>query len=402
MAAGRTTIATPPVELKYALILLVHLSFGCVNLEPRALNHDGGALDSRMRFDTISATPRAGDAGSGSISSRATAGVSGTSTASPAGGRGEGLVDAGISGNVALDANGAGGSTGNAPNTGGSGGSAGQMGTAGDTGAGGNGSATGGTAGQVGGGPGDSKGVSDAAARDSFAPENRCALCGIRTALVHRYSFNGTGNTVTDSVGTAHGTVVNTQLSGSGSLSLSGGQYVQLPSRILSTLTSATLEIWVTWNGGGNNQRILDFGSSGQVDNKIQATTTVMISPNSSPDQIPPRLRASYSKQVSHNGISADSNSTLPTGAMKHIVAVLDGQRRTISMYLDGVAKGQAGGIEALSLINDSNNWLGKSQYSEDPGFSGTYYEFRIYNAPLTTEQIQATHAAGPNASFNE
>jgi hypothetical protein len=199
--------------------------------------------------------------------------------------------------------------------------------------------------------------------------------------------------------------VVNAHLSGAGTLMLAGGssgQYVQLPGQILSTLGSATLEIWVTWNGGNSNQRILDFGSNALVSGKFQATSTVLISPNSSPDGIPPRLRASYSRQISHSGTFVDATSPLPAGAMKQIVAVLDGQRGTLSMYLNGALQGQTGGLEALSLINDNNNWLGKSQYAEDPGFSGTYDELRIYNAPLTAEQVQAVYAAGPNASFDE
>jgi hypothetical protein len=45
---------------------------------------------------------------------------------------------------------------------------------------------------------------------------------------------------------------------------------------------------------------------------------------------------------------------------------------------------------------------LGKSQYSDDPGFAGIYHEFRIYNAPLTAAQVQAVFTAGPNASFDQ
>jgi hypothetical protein len=71
-------------------------------------------------------------------------------------------------------------------------------------------------------------------------------------------------------------------------------------------------------------------------------------------------------------------------------------------MYLNGALQGETTGLEALSLINDNNNWLGKSQYTDDPGFSGTYHEFRIYDAPLTAEEVQAVYAAGPNTSFDQ
>jgi hypothetical protein len=193
-------------------------------------------------------------------------------------------------------------------------------------------------------------------------------------------------------------------LSGSGTLVLAGGtsdQYVDLPDHILSTHTSATLEIWVTWTGGNNNQRILDFGSSVQSGGSYYAVTTVIISPNSAPDGTP-RLRASYSSDASTSSIFVDAPSTLATGRMQQIVVVFDGQSHTMSMYLNGVLQGQATGLGALSLIDDINNYLGKSQYSGDPGFAGTYHEFRIYNAPLTSEQIQTLYAAGQNASFTQ
>src|SRR6266576_3622315 len=38
--------------------------------------------------------------------------------------------------------------------------------------------------------------------------------CALRAALVHRYSFDGTGTVVTDSIGAAHGTAVGAQLTG--------------------------------------------------------------------------------------------------------------------------------------------------------------------------------------------
>jgi hypothetical protein len=302
----------------------------------------------------------------------------------------------------------------------GSSGSAGSVGSAGRSGtesaAGATGSDAGGTGGIEGtagvagtsgqaGQDGGSKDAPDAAlAPDSSLPDAPCALCGLASALVHRYTFEGTGTKLTDSVGIAHGTVVNTQLSGTGTLVLGGGssgQYVDLPDHLLSPLGSATIELWITWYGGASNQRILDFGSNVTSSGKLQASSSVLISPNSAPDGISPRLRVSYSNQISHSGTFVDATSSLPTGEMKQVVAVLDGGSRTLSLYLDGAFQGQTGGLEALSRINDVNDWIGKSQYSDDPGFSGLYDEIRIYDAPLTAEQIKAVFAAGPKASFN-
>jgi hypothetical protein len=422
------TSATWPVRLWCTLLLLFFSGLGCVDLtKPWALaDQDGSAAGS----------PAGGDS-----ASTITSGAGGTGPVSAGGAGGNAAVDVGMGGStstssVALDASGTGGSAtidaqsaaDRPQSTGGLffdagagfGGNAGETGRAGSTGAGfdagaggagsggtsnvGGTTGTGGATGQ-GGGSGGGTAIPDAAPTfDSSTPDAPCALCAIGTTLVHRYNFNGTGTTVTDSVGTANGTVRNAQLSGQGTLVLAGGtsdQYADMPDRILSTLTSATLELWVTWTGGNNNQRILDFGSSRQSGSNYYAVTTVIVSPNSAPDGTP-RLRASYSSDAETSSTFVDAPNTLATGTIQQIVVVFDGQSHTMSMYRNGVLQGQATGVGALSLIDDTNNYLGKSQYTGDPGFGGTYHEFRIYNAALTSEQVQTLYAAGQNASFTQ
>jgi hypothetical protein len=468
MAAGHAptgTLATWPIRFRCVLLLLVFSGLGCVDLtKPWALTHpDGSAAGSpggegganTVTSGTGGFGPATGGASGGTAIGAGKGGNTGTSPvaldASGAGGSGEidapSAADRPLStGGLAFDAGegsggsagqtGRGGSTGTGVDAGagstGAGGSAGQTGGAGSTGtggsvgqtggAGGTGTGfdagagggvggrtsgvggtigTGGAAGQAGGAGG---GITIPDAAPDSPPDAPCVLCAIGTTLVHRYNFNGTATTVTDSVGTAHGTVRNAQLSGQGTLVLAGGtsdQYADMPDRILSTLTSATLEIWVTWTGGNNNQRILDFGSSTESGGSYYAVTTVIISPNSAPDGTP-RLRASYSSDVETSSTFVDAPSTLPTGTIQQIVVVFDGQSHTMSMYRNGVLQGQATGLGALSLIDDVNNYLGKSQYSGDPGFGGTYHEFRMYNAPLTAEQVQTLYAAGQNASFTQ
>ena len=92
------------------------------------------------------------------------------------------------------------------------------------------------------------------------------------SGLVHRYSFDGVGATVLDSIGAAHGSVVNAALTGQGSLTLVGAmggeaQYVVLPHGLLRELHDATFEAWVNWAGSAAHdgtrtawQRIFDFG----------------------------------------------------------------------------------------------------------------------------------------------
>jgi len=46
------------------------------------------------------------------------------------------------------------------------------------------------------------------------------------------------------------------------------------------------------------------------------------------------------------------------------------------------------------------NVWLGRSQYVNDPAFSGTFYEFRIYDDALTAQQIAISYVGGPDPVF--
>src|SRR5258708_6422958 len=62
----------------------------------------------------------------------------------------------------------------------------------------------------------DSGSAVEAAAPDAGCPNP--TACSLRAALIHRYMFDGTGTTATDSIGTANGTVMNTTLTGTGSL----------------------------------------------------------------------------------------------------------------------------------------------------------------------------------------
>ena len=54
----------------------------------------------------------------------------------------------------------------------------------------------------------------------------------------------------------------------------------------------------------------------------------------------------------------------------------------------------------SLSSVSDDNNWLGWSQFEQDPGFSGNILEFRIYNAALTAAQVQTSDTLGPDAAL--
>jgi hypothetical protein len=256
---------------------------------------------------------------------------------------------------------------------------------------------------------------------------DRCPMDGTRTApgvcgcgvadtapfcLAHRYTFDGTGTTVTDSVGTAHGTAVNASLSGTGAIVLGGGttdQYVRLPPGIISAMgDSATFEAWVTWNpqttptnSAGPWQRIFDFGNSDQADG-VQGTgqTYIFLTPRNGSTQL---LRVAITQSSNGAETLVDGPIALPTAAvqaMSHVAVVVDGTAKTLALYLNGVPQGQTTLPDGnkLSTLHDVNNWLGRSQWVADQEFAGTLHEFRIYSAARSAADIAASFAAGPNA----
>ncbi len=227
---------------------------------------------------------------------------------------------------------------------------------------------------------------------DANGAGGSCDLCLARAALVHRYGFEGTGTAVLDSVGSAHGTVMNASLSGTGTVAVSNNAYVEFPAGILSSLTDATLELWLIWNGGLKYQRILDFGdSSADSSGTVLGRTFVLLSP-----ACPTKLRGGYRLSTAVD-IAADGYAALPQGVLQHIALVLTDATHVLDLYLNGGLVATAGGIQALSNIHDVHNWLGRSQYATDPAFNGTYYEFRVYGAALSASQIAASRVAGPD-----
>lgn len=232
---------------------------------------------------------------------------------------------------------------------------------------------------------------------------------GIKGALVHRYDFEGTGTVVTDRVGTADGALKGgatlSQVSGKGAVVLGGGTsgpYVDLPNKLISSLTSATLEAWVTWGGGDAWQRIFDFGDSTNAtpeDNPANGKSYLFLTPATAATG--GVIRAVYSLD---GGAAAaetrlDATMALPQ-ALTQVALVVDATAGKLLLYVNGAAAGEQAFTGSLASINDVNAWLGRSQYDVDPELTGTFHDFRVYNAALTPLQIATSFAGGPDPAF--
>lgn len=229
--------------------------------------------------------------------------------------------------------------------------------------------------------------------------ETEAASCSVlRSALQHRYRFNGTGTVLEDSVSDADGTVVSASLSNSGTLTLAGGttnQHVDLPDGMISALTDATFEVWLSWTGGTQWERVFDFGSSSGGSGQ----TYLFITPRRGSGAGNMRVTMSLSGTASE--VVLDAPAQLPTNALHHIALVVDDQNE-LRLFLDGVLQGSVANARRLSELDDVNNWIARSNYSNDNELGGTYHELRIYDAALTDAQIAASFAFGPDPVFLE
>jgi hypothetical protein len=67
-------------------------------------------------------------------------------------------------------------------------------------------------------------------------------------------------------------------------------------------------------------------------------------------------------------------------------------------LFIAGASAGNAMPPVSLGSITATHNWLGRSQYAQDPEFAGSIDEFRIYPTARTAAQIMASASAGPGS----
>jgi Concanavalin A-like lectin/glucanases superfamily len=251
-------------------------------------------------------------------------------------------------------------------------------------------------------------------------------------ALKHRYSFT---SDATDSVGGAHGTVVDglapTAVFAGGVLDLSAntGQgsaeaiatrndaYVDLPNGIISSAAAGgalTTEIWARSAENRNWAALISAGSSNggeDMSNGGGSADYIQLIPRNGVDGNNRLRQTTHRDDVGPEGF-VDGPTQLSTLVEQHIVSVFDqsgGLPGTMTMYVDGLLIGSApiagnaapNGFLNLATMTDNNNWLGRSQWP-DPFFDGTINEFRIHDSALSLPQVAASFAAGPDLVIPE
>ncbi|MDP8999081.1 MAG: LamG domain-containing protein [Myxococcota bacterium] len=153
------------------------------------------------------------------------------------------------------------------------------------------------------------------------------------------------------------------------------GQYVSLPSGIVSGLTSCSISLWVKLVTVPTFTRIFDFGTG--------TTAYMYLSPNTN---VPDTRFA-----ITLGGLTQEQQlrtTTLPTGTWKHIAIALSGATGTL--YVNGIqVTSSAVTLTPASLGTTTQNFIGRSQYAASTTLDGQVDEFRIYGRVLTAAEIQ-------------
>ncbi len=147
--------------------------------------------------------------------------------------------------------------------------------------------------------------------------------------------------------------------------------FVTLP---VSIGNASTFAAWVKWNGGGNWQRIFDFGAS--------TASYLYLTPSSGSGN----LRFAINTGSGEQQINAAT--ALPIGSWVHVAVALDGSQGVL--YLNGAAIATNTSLTLRPYQTLARNlYLGKSQFPADPLFNGRIDSLRIFGRALSAAEIK-------------
>lgn len=162
---------------------------------------------------------------------------------------------------------------------------------------------------------------------------------------------------------------------------------VTLPPNVAAN-NAFTFAGWINWRGGGNWQRIFDFGNS--------TTHYLFLTPSSGSGTLRFAIKNGGGEQIVET-------TGLPQNSWQHVAVTLSGN--TARLYTNGVLAAQNTGMSITpASFAPRVNFLGKSQFIADPMFKGLMDDVLITDYALSAAQIAALQTNTPpqftNSSF--
>ncbi|HXR07382.1 MAG TPA: LamG-like jellyroll fold domain-containing protein [Candidatus Acidoferrum sp.] len=152
--------------------------------------------------------------------------------------------------------------------------------------------------------------------------------------------------------------------------------YVQLPANIAAG-GAFTFAAWVYWNGGNPWQRIFDFGND--------TSHYLFLTPNSGSTTLRFAINNGSGEQI------VERSGALASGSWQHVAVTLNGSSAVLYVNGASVATNNSMSI-APSAFSPIRNYLGKSQFPNDPLFHGKLDEVEIADYAMTAAQISARY----------
>ena len=191
-------------------------------------------------------------------------------------------------------------------------------------------------------------------------------------AITHITNTGATGPRVPGKIGNA------VKLSGN-------GEYVSLPTGIVSGLHDFTISAWVNPSANSAWSRIFDFGTG---TNDYMFLT---LSAGGGPVRF----------AITSNGNGAEQQlnapGLLPLNTWSHVAVTLSGQTGTLYINGQPVATNTNMTLNPAALGTTNQNWIGRSQFS-DPFLAGEIDDFQIYDHALSASDIAALAGGQPGA----
>ena len=153
--------------------------------------------------------------------------------------------------------------------------------------------------------------------------------------------------------------------------------YADLPDGLTNSLYDFSVACWVKLNSLDNWARIFDFGGDTNV--------FMMLTPISGTTGYP-YFAITTSGNDGEQGINGTS--ALATGSWQHLAVVKSANTGILYINKQEVGRNNNMSLRPADLGNTLNNYIGRSQWSNDPYLNGSVDKFFVYNRALSAAEV--------------
>jgi hypothetical protein len=215
-------------------------------------------------------------------------------------------------------------------------------------------------------------------------PSNEAAYSSAPVLVTHLKFDEMAGKGAADSMGNARiGTLQNGATFAEGknghALSLDGTTgYISLPAGLVANLDDFTMATWVYLNSSQDWARIFDFGNA--------RGNYLFLTPRAASG----KLRLATSTVYGYNEQIIEGTSALPINQWVHVAVTLAGRVGTLYVNGEPVGTNPEMDFSPFEIGNTDRNWIGRSQFPNDPYLDGKVDDFRIYSGALSAAEVAA------------